>query len=74
MYSTYLGGDGSDIARGIAVGKGRRAFVIGGTGSTNFPKANPLMRGGDNNDVFVAKLAKNGQSLVYSRYLGGRRP
>ncbi len=72
-YSTYLGGSADDRARGIAVGKGRRAFVIGGTGSTNFPKANPLMRGGDNNDAFVAKLAKDGQSLMYSRYLGGRR-
>jgi hypothetical protein len=74
VYSTYLGGDGPDIARGIAVPKGRRAFVTGETGSTNFPKANPLMRGRDNNDAFVAKLAKNGQSLMYSRYLGGDGP
>jgi prealbumin domain-containing protein/beta-propeller repeat-containing protein len=72
VYSTYLGGGGSDIARGIAVRKGR-AYVAGQTLSTNFPSANPLKRG-VGNDAFVAKLAKDGQRLVYSTYLGGDGP
>jgi hypothetical protein len=71
-YSTYLGGSGLDTGRSIAVRKGQ-AYVIGETDSTDFP-ANLLpgsVRGGI--DVFVAKLAKNGQMLMYSKYLGGSR-
>ena len=70
-YSTYLGGGGSDIARSIAVRKGR-AYVAGETDSTDFRMANPLQPGiGGGNDAFVAKLSKNGKRLVYSTYLGG---
>ena len=41
VYSTYLGGSGSDGALGIAV-DGSGAYVTGFTSSTNFPTANPL--------------------------------
>ncbi len=69
VYSTYLGGGDSDIARSIAVRNGK-AYVAGQTLSTNFPKANPLKRG-EGNDAFVTKLAKKGRRLAYSTYVGG---
>ena len=40
LYSTYLGGDGTDIAFGVATGAGGRVFVTGYTSSTNFPTLN----------------------------------
>ncbi len=37
VYSTYLGGNSTDLAGGIAVDGSGNAYVTGGTGSTNFP-------------------------------------
>ena len=72
VYSTYLGGEGNDMGFDIAVDAAGGAHVAGITGSTSFPVVNPrqaFLRGF--NDVFVARLAPSGASLVYSTYLGG---
>ncbi len=37
VYSTYLGGSGSDSGRGIAVDSANNAYVVGSTDSLNFP-------------------------------------
>jgi hypothetical protein len=72
LYSTYLGGSGSDSGAGIAVDSAGNAFIIGGTASPNFPTASALDATlGGTSDVFVMKLAASGQSLVYSTYIGG---
>jgi len=72
VYSTYLGGSGTDYGRDIAVDDSGFAYITGITESTDFPMANPY----DNSlgyfvDAFVAKLSSAGNSLVYSTYLGG---
>jgi len=72
VYSTYVGGSGSDVGRRIAVDSSGNAYITGYTASTNFPTASPLQGtygGGD--DAFVAKLNAAGSALVYSTYLGG---
>jgi hypothetical protein len=72
VYSTYLGGNGSDIGLGIAVDSSGNAYVTGLTDSTNFPTANPLQASnGGGLDAFVATLNAAGSALVYSTYLGG---
>ena len=73
IYSTYLGGSGSDYAKGIAVDSTGSAYVTGQTNSTNFPLSNARQPGygGGTNDVFIVKLDPAGTSLVYSTYLGG---
>ncbi|HXT36563.1 MAG TPA: SBBP repeat-containing protein, partial [Chloroflexota bacterium] len=71
LYSTYLGGNSSDSAAGIAVDGSGSAYVIGTTESSNFPTANALQAhlvGTEN--AFVSKLNANGSALVYSTYLG----
>ena len=73
IYSTYLGGSGSDIGSGIAVDTGGDAYLTGATNSTDFPAAGGIQPnfGGGNTDGFVARLDASGAALIYSTYLGG---
>jgi beta-propeller repeat-containing protein len=68
MYSTYLGGTGSDVASGLALDKSGNAYVVGSTNSTDFPPKNPLA--GETAGGFVTELNSSGNALVYSTYLG----
>ena len=72
-YSTFVGGNGSDSALGVALDSSANVYVAGRTSSTNFPTTpNPpqtTVAGG-----FVTKLNSSGNGLndlVYSTYLGG---
>jgi hypothetical protein len=74
VYSTFLGGntDTGSAATGIAVDSSGNAYVVGGTGSTDFPTVNALQstsKGGE--EAFVTKLNATGSALVYSTYVGG---
>ncbi|WP_052807314.1 DUF7948 domain-containing protein [Risungbinella massiliensis] len=73
VYSTYLGGSGEDVGRGIAVDLFGNAYVTGRTNSTNFPFTpgafSTTNSGGT--DAFVTKINPSGSALVYSTYLGG---
>jgi hypothetical protein len=74
VYSTYLGGNGGDQARGLDIDSSGAAYVTGFTGSTNFPVANAFQAAqgaGNAQDIFVTKLNAAGNALVYSTYLGG---
>jgi hypothetical protein len=67
--STFLGGDGDDAANAIAIGDLGDVYIAGHTSSTNFPSANPALRGVG--DAFIAKLSANLAVLSASTYLGG---
>jgi hypothetical protein len=72
VYSTYLGGTGSDNGYGIAVDPAGCACVVGMTNSTDFPVFNPIQSvNAGSYDVLIAKLTAAGSALVYSTYLGG---
>ncbi|MGH7253063.1 MAG: SBBP repeat-containing protein, partial [Nitrospiraceae bacterium] len=72
LYATYLGGGILDQGYGIAVDGAGNAYVTGFTSSSDFPVQDPLDASlGGGTDAFVAKLAPNGQALLYSTYLGG---
>jgi hypothetical protein len=71
VFSTYLGGDGIDVANAIAVDGTGAAYVAGSTGSTDFNTVGPIEGDSTNTDVFVAKLTPAGSGLAYSTYLGG---
>ena len=60
VYSTYLGGTGTDIGNGIAVDTASPAgaYAAGQTCSFDFPLANPLQPSyGGNCDAFVSKVS-----------------
>jgi len=77
VYSTYLGGSGTEVAVGIAVDTAGQAYVTGFTDTpgSGFPgTAGSLIQstnGGGVYDAFVTKLNAAGTARVYSTYLGG---
>jgi Tol biopolymer transport system component len=70
VYSTYLGGSGSDEGNGIAVDGAGNAYLTGATMSTDFPTRQAPDFGGVQ-DAYVAKLSADGTTLVYATYIGG---
>src|SRR3989475_91035 len=75
VYSTYLGGTGSDLGFGIAVDSFGNAYVTGQTFSSDFPTTEGAFQttfgGGGGFDAFLTKVNPAGAALVYSTYLGG---
>ncbi|MCZ6756029.1 MAG: SBBP repeat-containing protein [Gemmatimonadetes bacterium] len=61
LYATYLGGNGNELIRGIALDPSGGAYMVGGTSSNNFPVTSGAFqtsRGGDD-DAFALKLSIN---------------
>ena len=79
VYSTYLGGSGSDFGDGIAADSAGNSYVIGITDSSDFPTTPGAFQttcgdvGCFYHDAFVTKINPTGSALVYSTYLGGSR-
>jgi hypothetical protein len=72
-YSTFLGGSKGDRGRDISVDSSGNAYITGYTGSTDFPLENAYQatyKGGDT-DTFISKLGPNGDTLIFSTFLGG---
>lgn len=71
IYSSYLGGGGTERGAAIAVNPAGQAHVTGVTGSLNFPLKNPIRSTNQINEAFVTVVSANGTSLVNSTFLGG---
>jgi hypothetical protein len=80
LYSSYYGGDGDEIGKGIAVDNDRNAYIVGSTASTDLETksaaSSPLQTSfqGGSTDGFVAKVdteSDGNASLTYSTYFGG---
>ncbi len=75
LYSTLIGGQGSDFARGVTVDSQGDVVLVGDTTSTNFPTANALKAGlSATRDGFVAELKTSllgSAQLIYSTFMGG---
>ncbi len=76
IYSTFIGGNGTDIGDGIAVDSSGNAFITGQTsvGVPDYPTtfgAFDTTRNGPFSDVFVTKLNPTGSGLVYSTFIVG---
>ena len=74
LYSSFLGGGGSDYAFAIAMDDTGRTAVAGAAGSDTFPTtpgAYDTSFNGGYTDAFVAYLSADGTNLLYSTLLGG---
>jgi hypothetical protein len=75
LYSTYIGGSGTDRGSGVVIDGNGIAYVAGYGGSPDFPTEDPFQAGfGGSFDAFIAKFDTNAtgvSSLLFSSYLGG---
>jgi hypothetical protein len=73
VYSSYLGGSGSDGGSSIAVDSSGNAFVTGTAYSTYFPTTPGAFQTSLDgpSDAFLAVVNPSGSALYYSTYLGG---
>ncbi|MBC8173604.1 MAG: PKD domain-containing protein, partial [Chitinophagales bacterium] len=87
VYSTYLGGGGSELPHSLIVDSANQLIVYGTTGSDDFPTGpaafDDTFNGGDfeqvtyviqfseGSDIFLTKFAADGGSIIGSTYFGG---
>ena len=76
VYSTYIGGTGTEYPFGLAVDSAGDAYELGNTGSANFPTTPGAFQTtcascANYPDVFLTKLNSAGSALVYSSFIGG---
>jgi len=73
IFSTYLGGNGTEFGNGINASSNGEIYIIGWTSSENFPTAyayqSSIAPGTE--DAFASKISSSGSYLIYSTYLGG---
>ncbi|HLK48612.1 MAG TPA: SBBP repeat-containing protein [Bryobacteraceae bacterium] len=72
VYSTYVGGSGTDTAGGVALDANGNLYIAGHSDSEDFPTVNAFApsRKGAVNGVVTA-LGPAGNTLNFSTYLGG---
>lgn len=87
IYSTYIGGSGSETPHSIIVNQQNELYIMGATSSTNFPVSSNAYQQTHNggptsmtidginfnggSDLFVFKLSANGGTLLASTFVGG---
>lgn len=74
-FSTYLGDEESDQISDIAVDSVNNIYVVGTTSSPDFPiTSNAFDKNFEHfSEGFVTKLSSNGQSVIYSSFIGGEK-
>ncbi|MFO7722926.1 MAG: gliding motility-associated C-terminal domain-containing protein [Bacteroidales bacterium] len=87
VFSTYLGGSGTEVPQSLIVNSQGQLFVLGTTGSSDFPVTpgafDQTFNGGpgytltsilqyqNGSDIIISKLSANGSQLLGSTYVGG---
>lgn len=71
-FSTYLGGINDDNLEDLAVNSFGNIYITGFTNSNDFPlsKDAPFVENKGSGDMFISKLYRSGQSILYSTYYG----
>ena len=73
LYSTYLGGTGTDVGGKIAIDSSGNADVLLNAYTGGFPTTANAIQGTypGGNGAVVAQLSAGGSALLYSSYVGG---
>jgi hypothetical protein len=85
LYASYLGGSANESAHSLVVNANGDLIVLGTTSSFDFPTSvsaiDRTFNGGtadqnvvnyeNGSDIFIARISKDGSTLIASTYLGG---
>lgn len=75
LYSTLIGGSGQDIVNDLAIDGSGVAYIVGITGSADFPLKNAIKGSkGADDEAFLVKIdtgQTGSNSLLYGSFLGG---
>ncbi len=71
LYSTYFGGSDWEGGGLIAVDAQEQIVIAGVTESADVPTKNPIQAYTRAFDSYVAKFGENGDTLIYSTFIGG---
>ena len=74
LYSSYLGGENTDVGLGVWFAQTNQVYVSGSTTSPNFPAQENFQPFSGDQDAFVTELdptSPGGESLIFSTPLGG---
>ena len=75
VYSTFVGGSGTDNGNAIALDTSGAAYIAGDTSSNDFPVTSGAVQTtlNGNFNAFVSKFSANGSTLIYSTFMGGSK-
>jgi uncharacterized protein (TIGR03437 family) len=72
IWSTYLGGGGTDSGSAIAVDSDGAVYVAGTTNSIDFPLKSPIPAGPrGSSDAFLVKISSGGDQILHASVFGG---
>ena len=72
VFSTFVGGADDELGQAIAVDTGGNVVIVGDTRSDDFPVVAPVQNQFEGRvDAFVTKISADGNSFVFSTFLGG---
>jgi gliding motility-associated-like protein len=87
IYSTYLGGSGAEVPSSLVVNSNDELFVMGTTGSSDFPVSinaydtsfnsgtayilTYIINFSSGSDLFITRLNNSGTQILASTYFGG---
>ena len=72
VFSSYLGGSGSESSKAVRLDSFQHFFLLGDTDSTDFPVVNAFQASnGGGSDLFAARVTPTGNALLFASYLGG---
>ena len=69
--SSFLGGSGTDTVTAIAADPQGNLWLVGTTTSSDFPVTAGARKYIANQDLFISKLSRFGDKLLFSTYFGG---